>query len=158
MVEVKGLKRDTKRSFVPGSNSQRRKSRASISRIIPVYLLTSLSNQWEQKYVYRSPLARLACLVRNIVKHFVKRQWVEEGTFLALFELGQQEFPVPLPSQCYFHSPEPLCFPNEARANTAEVSWMPNNNEQKVRFSINLSFFFWGLKNRNTPITTSFGK
>lgn len=142
MVEVKGLKRDTKRSFVPGSNSQRRKSRASMSRIIPVYLLTSLSNQWEQKYVYRSPLARLACLVRNIVKHFVIRQWVEEGTFLALFELGQQEFPVPLPSQCYFHSPEPLCFPNETRANTAEVSWMPNNNEQKVRFSINLSFFF----------------
>lgn len=51
VVEMKGLKRDTERSFVPGNDSLRGKSKVSKSRMSLMYSTAFLSNQWEHEHL-----------------------------------------------------------------------------------------------------------
>lgn len=77
-IEMKGLKRDAKWSFLPGGDSIGRKSKALNSRMSPMCLPAFLSNQWEQKYVYRSTVPSL------MFQSELLWQWFEEGIFSAI--------------------------------------------------------------------------
>lgn len=103
-IEIKGLKRDAKWSFLPGGDSIGRKSKALNSRMSPVCLPAFLSNQWEQKYVYRSTVPSL------MFQSELLWQWFEEGIFSAVVWFGTS-IPSSIAISMSFSFPWILLFP-----------------------------------------------